>query len=1540
MKDIAQLYQENLETIMKQGIPPPNLSPNFLSYVSETLAEKEAPNSKNKLSTEEKQIMKAMVKEYESLASKQSVQMFYDSYMSPTNSDIVYRLGEVKKVKIKEPNTTNAPQITPDGRLHYKSAFSLEFPKRSLSTNGIVEDVETFTSLFFPPYYYNGEADDKTSYVNIFPSYSSKEVNENVKEGTENEAKKTIYLEEGVIDRPLYTYRGVSFKALNDNINMLQYLLQKVTGIVSTYMTEWDISLYIQEGLINQKESEKNMIYLNHRIMKDNPLGYTDEKALVFGNLNASISKFAGYTSHYYKPQFYPYSKDYVFYTNTKTKTTPTDITVDGEPESQKISYVYPKFYDVAKTASYTNLSPLSSIDGLGGGTDFKKKIELTDIRNASDSGWANWALPYWKLFYNCDGDGLCPTDIKHMNAESDRIKHIESMRSLVETQLIGNQTNEVLSENSIYPSSSEHNANNPLNFKEGKEIKAGESVSTDTISTIADKAESGYSDVASMLGCDDSKPNEKPSVTVGMAVNNPFFSGGPHSAVCGTGSPQSFFDKSSPSLRKIPRINSDINGVRGYYYTKGFPVSRNISDYCPLKSFNLFKEGLLCKHTVKLPPNYTINSTYFSKFSPFNLPSKGSYGAISYYGPFNFSENYATVDFHEFIKGDYTSIKVVDGNKIYSKYKVFSRKGTETTPIGLKTSTTAYSIPNLPKMSWNIGLFNVVEGSVKKTNKMDFEAWYGSIQSHSYHATYVINTKYKFNVDGSRIKGCDFNTGEKQFIRNFFLSEADSYAILNRENTDAEVILCESSDSSYDQRMTNGPSSLIKLKVKIGKVTTLVKTRKVVKTLKAGCKTKKAYGDVLTPKETFIMEIDPNSISAVYTNLDKDSWSNAFLDPEKSSTEDCISESFLRAKGNFSSLFDANPKNTFIPSGTGTTGSVSSIYGWGVLSNIQGYNPSIPYNANSGYSDMLGPFFQSYHVDPKVAVSILGNLKKLNPSLSESSLNEKYNILNLPRPTYEVGAISSLGPLFIKTSSDGFDLGLKKAIARLLTSGTFYKSDSDYKCYKITSDSPIRTLANQLLVQSSYMTSMLEIIFGGSLIDMKMINVIMKDYIAKDVLEASDKSSKKYSQTSRSYNYWVEIACKYFMGNESDSEKARKSMEEKIAEIEILSGAFEKIFSSAKNSNIVLWTPSTMYSAFDALSKAERLLTQSSEYEEFIFAYLTVLYEVRKYFIFQRCNKMDGTLWVVRQLEGVMPLIMEKMVEKEPTKDENGTDDGNTVNVSFYDIQNSLTDKTKAYQTDGSTLPEDRITKVYIKVKYVTKEKYDEETVNINKDLSSSSQRKFVKISKPTFDPLDDTKITGFTDAYAVGYEDGKYYLSSDQEDKLHTDMLYNKAIDKEIEFIKNNLETVNTLEAKKRVINNTDVDLCVFDIAWGNEKSKTPIVFNIYKGVDATKMTSSTDPFEAVCNNKLEGDYWTVAIPIEERPRAKGYIKNVSLKLFADDTSLDSDGNNKGTYDSTLCGAMSNVIFPITEEQANPSPLAIDKTVVKNLNEDIFKK
>jgi len=57
----------------------------------------------------------------------------------------------------------------------------------------------------------------------------------------------------------------------------MQTITENLTGVVSTHLTEWDLSIYMQEGLLARNANGGPMkLYLNYRVREDNPIANID----------------------------------------------------------------------------------------------------------------------------------------------------------------------------------------------------------------------------------------------------------------------------------------------------------------------------------------------------------------------------------------------------------------------------------------------------------------------------------------------------------------------------------------------------------------------------------------------------------------------------------------------------------------------------------------------------------------------------------------------------------------------------------------------------------------------------------------------------------------------------------------------------------------------------------------------------------------------------------------------------------------------------------------------------------------------------------------------------------------------------------------------------------------------------------------------------------------------------------------------------------------------------------------------------------------
>lgn len=386
--------------------------------------------------------MEMISENVDTLRATEYVQMFLDSYISPVNSDIRFRLGEVTGTKVfncdyengtviyddDEDNLDSLAQYDKYGRLdttvnfrkitHIEGVGTVEnkwwdydwstnrYFLKSNSANVVQPYDEYYVNWFFPPFkntaFAEGGDASKLSSV-VDQNIRNRKWNKDHWEYIDDDIDKITYDKKMLLclrDKP--TYRNIAYKPLNDNINYLQHIFEMSTGIVSTYLTEWDISLYIQEGLLSSRDDLKpTVISLNNRVFKDNPAGYNDSRAFSFGVLNGAVSKTpleGGVPSNtaQYMPSAYPLS----------TYWWPYDSIDRGDGLD--------KFYDVAKKGFVESEFIRKTT---------REKIRWYDDVGAAYSGWYNWDKLYnWNALFTWGDDGFSPIDLIHMGESTEEL--------------------------------------------------------------------------------------------------------------------------------------------------------------------------------------------------------------------------------------------------------------------------------------------------------------------------------------------------------------------------------------------------------------------------------------------------------------------------------------------------------------------------------------------------------------------------------------------------------------------------------------------------------------------------------------------------------------------------------------------------------------------------------------------------------------------------------------------------------------------------------------------------------------------------------------------------------------------------------------------------------------------------------------------------------------------------------------------------------------------------------------------------------------
>ena len=183
--------------------------------------------------------------------NKQLIQQFYEAYHSPTGlMDVTYRLGAVQA------SIDDVHQLYPNGMAGLLSSdadaawrtnvnFIFSVDEGIKNANGKAVSPYIFKSYSFPPFISKSETD--------FNAYKL--------DGTPTIASKVAYTLDRSFDLNNLLYKGnkatirtPGFKSINDNINTLQFIYNRSFGIESTYINEWDLTMYMQEGIVQYLE--------------------------------------------------------------------------------------------------------------------------------------------------------------------------------------------------------------------------------------------------------------------------------------------------------------------------------------------------------------------------------------------------------------------------------------------------------------------------------------------------------------------------------------------------------------------------------------------------------------------------------------------------------------------------------------------------------------------------------------------------------------------------------------------------------------------------------------------------------------------------------------------------------------------------------------------------------------------------------------------------------------------------------------------------------------------------------------------------------------------------------------------------------------------------------------------------------------------------------------------------------------------------------------------------------------------------------------
>jgi hypothetical protein len=484
------------------------------------------------------------------------------------------------------------------------------------AVSAINQRKDFYSAMFFPPYKISPESkiNGKTNLMSDIYAHNP-------------EAE--FDLDNFFLKKDGFTYRDPGCKSISDYINYLQWVVEGSTGIVHTYLTEWDLSLYMQQNMIEMAvNGAPTKLYLNYRIRKDNPMSsteftsmaseegnsisagvYTDDRALVFNVAGSSVSKIDFDNNKPWRPSDHPLSVWWLPY-------------LMGRDWNMKVfninDYMYQKglpymdIYDTVNSEFAYDTAQLRDI--------FKNQ----DYLGAIMGNWPNFRMKYFHAFYTSPLDGHTAWDIKSYKdlqsvAGADFGKAAEAGKGL--DYFIRSAKLEMLLNEGYY--STEQSIAGMGNSDQWLEqgMKGGDA--KETASSMAKKQKAAAQEATKDIDLDQpfSGAQDKANVMLdslngkidassmtnftGMNRFSPVIFGGPHGSDYNPNTIQAYFDVNNKFLRNIARIDPSqakdkeknpfrSNNIVDYYqglnvlYGKG-----NKINHSPIKGLSCLVKGL-----------------------------------------------------------------------------------------------------------------------------------------------------------------------------------------------------------------------------------------------------------------------------------------------------------------------------------------------------------------------------------------------------------------------------------------------------------------------------------------------------------------------------------------------------------------------------------------------------------------------------------------------------------------------------------------------------------------------------------------------------------------------------------------------------------------------------------------------------------------------------------------------------------------------------------------------------------------------------------
>ena len=1591
-------------------------------YIYELNASKELLNTITIPPTEETSILtspegQAVANLVQEEAAVQFLKMFYGLYMSPTKSDMEWRLGNVTG---SVPVLKRTPQTTAQGLMYTASNFNQTFNVKSYSpwsSKAEFSYKETFSNMWFPPFTNNGKLGGQASSLNEWVDLRQKVLkgDESAAESLDGKVDGTYFDMNSMIDyRGMFTYRDVAFKPINDNIMFMQWLFERVSGVVSTYLTDWDLSVYMQEGLLTKGNNTPKYISLTHRMADDAPISGMEVHAYNFGVINAAVSKLFNSNKEKWDPSMYPLSPFWQSYPAWAKRKSQYRMAYSDEYDR----YIpTPMFYWHA----------LDSATGTRPNRSFLSRIQFDDFQGAALAGWTSWQLYYWKALYCNDGDGLTEADVLAMAAGSGWVKNKKIINEnfyanwKIDMEGVQEEEDDTYSDmaeaveasvssdmgssggGSSYKSGGRAAAKlmKSRSSKNNAALRAAQNAGLGNALGMGSASDDTEAAAKTFLGVDDKSIDSAKGT--GICQRTPALFGGPHGVSHSPLTVQSYLEANNTWLRNVPRLApngkttdseynllsltsdkvlgnfkgaekwfaSETHYVRGYkkhyehsfsegmeYMNKGlscynwccartnvthvgwFP-GRMVSNGCT--SWPVW-DSYVGGHRIRYGEHGTGSGCgcWHWRWWTMHLGRNG-YNIVSNFedGTSNAWTAYLGDSSRWWWAGDWyvTTLSPCRYGYYTAQVVTWYKK------YFLHSEPTIYWKIHKVQMSkcqvapwWRSGLWGIFCMAV---------SWLFGGPSLVSTASYTSYDEYRLTLPGSVSRSKSYVSRGKNFFYSLPLTHtrnedkvAELMIDLTGRGKSADVIFLEG-NYSYSDRMRNGPMNIFRCPVshKDYQYVYWVKKSK-----RCFFRKKKTWYEPRTAWDDYL-SVKVHKCDCYFSNTSQKS---------PKFTNNYASADFIKA-------------STVKPWSAGRCDAVDLEdrlrYIGSSRTHINGEKPDRGYYGIEGYG-LLGciPALDANIQDNPPYEMYRSKLQVMDPRRYDRRLMDTqfnyYKIYNKgSNRVYYNGRWWSLpngGMPSVWTYR--FDEGLRKAWINACTRGTFYideQLDMSWNQYKpnlkhywsVPIDVSFRVFYNQLLYQRSYLDVFEEFFCGKVKTDNGMKYVFdfdaMNKIIAGDGKNDGLISKKVYTLADPvnttmvdpdnpdtrcnkheiyGYNQWIVIARQWFCNSPARNAQKRATLQNLINRRKAAFDNAINYFRPFVKNDIKEFSYNQYLMARQQVSDVQESITNNSALDEFFYAYLNVLYEYRRFFINKRCNKEDGTLWQMRCLESMLPMVINSQNVKAPVSP--SAFSSPSYNVAFYEIQNSVLKKTKA-ALEKRTLDYDRVKTVYVKVEYTTEDAWKE----------SCEKLKNGEIDEPT--------VVRVRYWYYPKNDDGTF--KKDANGKPY------KKYGKGYKYVKKPVNGVYRLESTEFLDNlakinynetATDGKLKVVDpsieeahwyIKWGttdstikSEIGETDILFDVYCSIDVGKAVDLVNagvnsPTDLLCGSKVAQDYWTVKVKTN-LPRAVGYKTSIKLVPYLEDGTIDS------SIENALCGVSTSLLYPITEEQEFSEPLLGD--------------